>query len=233
MHRSIQRQGVMSRLAPLPLLASLSLLAAFQLLLPSPGAGQEDELTPPPTWEVRLDNPDRGNVDDIWYVDMPPGWHVTTGPAAIFWDPAKTASGSFRIESEIFLFDPEGRREGFGFFFGGAELKGPNQAYVYFLIREGGEFLVKVRRGEETESILGWTSHPAIASWATREQDAQTAKNVLAVEITPQGVRFEVNDKEVAVLPAGRLSTDGQVGLRVNHNVNIHVTSLDITQHVP
>ena len=93
--------------------------AVLACILTAPLPAQEQELTPPPTWQLRLDNPATASVEDIWYVDMPPGWHITTGPAAILWDPANTASGDFRIESESFLFDPEGRREGFGIFFGG------------------------------------------------------------------------------------------------------------------
>ena len=143
-------RGIMPR----PLLPSLALWA----------------LNVPPTWQPRLDNPERGSLEDIWYVDMPPGWHITTGPAAILWDPATTASGDFRIESETLLFDPEGRREAFGFFFGGSDLEGEGQT-----------------------------------------------------------IRFFVNGAEVASLPRSELNTAGTVGFRVNHNVNIHLTTLDVT----
>jgi hypothetical protein len=186
------------------------------------------DLIPPPSWQVRLDRPQQASVEDVWYVDMPPGWHITTGPAAIFWDPANQASGEYRLESEIFLFDPGERREGFGVFLGGMELRASTQAYVYFLLREGGEFIVKTRRGDETETVIPWTAHPAIASWADRGPDAATAKNVLAVEVGAAQLRFFVNDVEVAALPTDGPSTAGVFGLRVNHNVNIHVTNLEV-----
>ena len=208
-------------------------LVATPLILPPALSAQDAELTPPPTWKVRLDAPDRGSLDDIWYVDMPPGWHVTTGPAAILWDPERTASGDFRIQSESFLFDPEGRREAFGFFFGGSDLEGPNQSYGYFLIREGGEFIVKTRRGAETETLIPWTAHPSIVSFATKPEDAQTAKNVLALEVSGSEIHFFVNDQEVGTLSRESLPTDGVVGLRVNHNVNIHVTNLDVSGRLP
>jgi len=214
-------------------LAVLSLAAVGSLLPPTPLLSQEKELTPPPTWQVRLDSPDRDSVEDIWYVDMPPGWHITTGPAAILWDPATTASGDFRIESESFLFDPEGRREAYGIFFGGTNLNGEDQAYTYFLLREGGEFLVKTRQGTETPTLVPWTAHEAIASFATKAEDSQTVKNILAVVAVGDMVSFFVNGAEVASLPRTRVLTDGVVGLRVNHAVNIHVTTLDVTSHVP
>ena len=31
---------------------------------------------------------------------MPPGWHTTTGPAAIIYNPENTAKGQYRLESE-------------------------------------------------------------------------------------------------------------------------------------
>jgi len=65
----------------------------------------------------------------------------------------------------------------------------------------------------------------------SREQelaaDAATAKNVLAAGVEGQTVRFFVNDAEVESLPRSELVTAGTVGLRVNHNVNIHITTLD------
>lgn len=196
-------------------------------------ARQEGDLTPPPTWQVRLDQPDRGSVDDIYYVEMPPGWHITTGPAAIFWDPANVASGDFRIESEVYLFDPGQRREAFGIFFGGSNLNGPGQAYTYFLIREGGEFIVKDRNGDEAPTLVPWTAHDAIASFATRPDGDDTAKNVLAVEARGDTVHFFVNGVEVASLPRTEVRTDGQVGLRVNHSLNLHFSTLEVTSNVP
>ena len=205
------------------------LLSAPVLISPQSVVAQEDGLTPPPTWQVRLDRPDRGSVDDIRYVDMPPGWHITTGPAAIFWDPANTAAGNFRIESEVYLFDPGQRREAFGIFFGGSDLQDPEQAYTYFLIREGGEFIVKERQGSETSTLIPWTALEAIASYATRPEAAETAKNVLVVDAEGDTIRFFVNGVEVASLPRDGIRTDGTVGLRVNHNLNLHFSTLEVT----
>jgi hypothetical protein len=212
----------------------VALVAIGCSFLPTtPLLSQEEELTPPPTWQLRLDDPDRGSVEDIWYVDMPPGWHITTGPAAILWDPADTTNGDFRIESESYLFDPEGRREGFGIFFGGSNLQGEAQSYTYFLIREGGEFIIKERRGSETPTIVPWTSNEAIVSFATKPADTHTAKNILAVVAQGDLLNFFVNGAEVASLPRDRVPTQGVVGFRVNHSVNLHISTLDITSRVP
>lgn len=165
-------------------------------------------------------------MDDLYLVAMPPGLHITTGPAMIAWHPDSAAAGDFRIESETYLFDPEGRREAFGFFVGGGDLQGPEQHYTYFLLREGGEFLVKTRSGTATAVVRNWTPNSAIVSFATKPEDANTAKNVLALEADGDELRFFVNGEQVWSGPRGTLSTDGVFGLRVNHRLNLHVTTI-------
>lgn len=198
---------------------------AFAALLATPLAAQD--LQRPEGWMVRFDRPGSTEADLEMFVAMPPGWHITTGPAAIFWDPSVSASGDFRIEMEVFLFDPDGRREAFGVFFGGQELETEAQRYSYFLIRDGGEFLVKRRDGDQTPTVRGWAAHAAIRSYADRGDDA-SVKNVLAVEAGTEVVRFFVNDEEVASVPRSEVGTDGTVGIRVNHALNLHVSRLEV-----
>lgn len=179
----------------------------------------------PEGWEVRFDH-EGANRDDLYMVAMPPGIHVTTGPATIAWHPDSVATGDFHVESETFLFDPQGRREAFGFFIGGSDLQGPNQRYTYFLLREGGQFLVKTRSGSETAVVQDWTSHPAIVSFATKPEGAGTAKNVLGLEAYGDELRFSVNGAMVWSGSRDGLATEGVFGLRVNHGLNLHVTTI-------
>ena len=204
----------------------LPVLLALVLSLAAPVSAQEGEL--PEGWLIRTDRPEQ-DVSEILFVDMPPGWHVTTGPAAILWNPELRGEGDFRVEMEVFLFDPEGRREAFGFFLGGSGLQGEDQRYTYFLIRDGGEFILKERRGAEAPTLVGWTEHPAILGYEDREEGDVTVKNVLAAEVSGDEVRFLVNGREVARQPREGLPLDGVVGLRVNHRLNLHVTRLDVT----
>ena len=206
---------------PIPLAVAL-LATAF----PGPATAQEcPEGELPEGWQVRFDR-EGTEMDAPCLVAMPPGIHVTTGPAMIAWHPDSVAAGDFRIESETYLFDPGGRREAFGFFVGGGDLQGPDQLYTYFLLREGGEFLVKTRSGTATPVVQDWTAHPAIVSFATKPEDAGTAKNVLALEAEGDELRFFVNGEQVWSGPRGPLSTDGVFGLRVNHGLNLHVTTI-------
>ena len=209
---------------------SLGPLFVLSTLIAVPLSGQEDAQPKPDGWELRVDRPDRGGPDDVMFVDMEPGWHVTTGPAAILYHPDRTASGAFRVESEVFLFDPGERREAFGVFVGGQDLAGDDQAYTYFLIRRSGEYLIKRRAGADTHVVRDWTAHDALVSWEEREADAATVKNVLAVEVGADDVAFFANGEELARVPREGLETDGVVGLRVNHGLNLHITSLEVTE---
>ena len=191
------------------------------LLLAPPAVAQE--LERPDEWKVRFDRAG-ASESDLYFVAMPPGWHVTSGPAGILYDPAQSAQGEFRLSAEIFLFPGE-RREGFGVFFGGQDLSGSDQAYTYFLIRKDGRFLVKTRSGAETAVVVPWTEHAAIVP---HDGSEETAKNVLEVGVGGDEVRFYVNGELVTSVPRSDLKCDGVVGLRVNHNLNLHVSSLTV-----
>lgn len=197
-----------------PLLVTFPLLAA-------PLAAQN--LERPADWKVRFDQPAPDTA--IYFVSMPPGWHITTGPAAILYDPEQHAEGEYRVESEVNLFPGE-RREGFGVFVGGNHLDGADQSYLYFLIRKDGNYLIKRRTGNDTETIVPWTPHDAIVK---HDGGEGTVKNALAIQCDSDQVRFFVNNSEVKSLPRAALDVDGVVGLRVNHRLNIHVSSLEVT----
>ena len=208
---------------------TLVAVAALALLaLPSPIAAQDEERTRPEGWTIRADRPD-ADTEEIFFVDMPPGWHVTTGPAVILYDEDMVAGGRFAVEMEVYLFDPGTRREAFGLFVGGENLARDGQSYLYFLIREGGEFLVKTRSGRNTSTLVEWTAHPSIRSFVELEEGASSQLNVLRVEAGEETVRFLVNGEEVTRIPRAGLRLDGVVGMRVNHALNLHVSSLEIT----
>jgi hypothetical protein len=155
---------------------------------------------------------------------MAPGWHVTTGPAAILYNPSKVADGAYRVESTIHLF-PGPQREGFGIFVGGANLDGPNQSYLYFLIRGDGRYLIKHRAGDDTHMLVPWTEHEAIVA---HEGEEGTAENTLAIECGDETVDFYINGQQVNSLPRSEMDVEGVVGLRVNHRLDIHVSSLSV-----
>lgn len=193
-------------------------------LLATPLAAQD--LQRPPDWQVRFDQEGASEDDLETFVSMPPGWHVTSGPAAIYWDPAHVAEGTYRLEMDVYLFDPGQRREAFGILVGGHDLDASDQTYTYFLIRNGGEFIVKRRVGIDAPTLHPWTAHAAVRSYADRGEDASVL-NRLVVEAGESTVRFLVNGEEVWRAPRVDLSMDGVFGFRVNHGLNLHVARLE------
>jgi len=181
----------------------------------------------PPGWKVRADDP-KADMTKLAFGEMKPGFHVTTGPAVILWNPDNTASGNFTVDSEIVFFR-EGSRDGeaYGLLLGGKDLETAPD-YVYFMLRNDGKYLVKHRAGNgDIHQITDWTQHPAVVMHQGAEG---TVKNAIAVAATTDSVRFSVNGKHVASYPRSHMKPDGIVGLRVNHGLNLHVSKLVLTR---
>ena len=194
-------------------------------ILASPLLGQDEENKRPEGWKVRLDRAGQPDTE-VHFVTMTPGWHITTGPAGILYNPETTPEGQFRVQSTMVLFDPGRRqREAYGVLFGGQNLSEPNQSYSYFLIRNTGDFLIKLRNGSETSTVRAWAPSSAIVR---HDGGAENAKNVLVVQAGAQTVDFIINGETVATVPRSELQVDGVVGFRVNHSLNLHVSELAI-----
>lgn len=203
--------------------------AALAVLLAAPAAAQNDPTKPvqgsgtlPAGWRARVDG--TGDLTKVKFETMAPGWHVTLGPAAIFYRAADTASGSFDAVAKFFLFPGASHPEGYGILIGGSDLQGAAQAYTYFLVRSDGKFLIKRRKGDATTKVADWTANAAVKA----ADSTGHAENELSVQVKDGKVSFMANGKEVYSAPAADLDTKGVVGLRVNHNLSVHVAKLEV-----
>ncbi|MGE0351893.1 MAG: hypothetical protein AB7Q69_01535 [Gemmatimonadales bacterium] len=177
----------------------------------------------PEGWSARLDNA-TASLLNVKFIPMGSGLHLTLGPAGIFYRQADKAEGSVHAVTKIQLFPSSGHAEGFGMFLGGTDLQGPEQAYTYFLIRGDGKFLIKQRRGASTSTVVAWTDSPAINPMKT----SGPVSNELAFEVKGDTVNFMVNGKTVQSLPAHQIDTRGIIGIRANHNLNLHIDSFAV-----
>jgi len=169
---------------------------------------------------------DRSNlpISGARYVAAGDGWDVTTGPAHILYAPKDSAKSHYTASATFEQLEAPAHPEAFGIFFGGIHLDQPTQAYMYFEVRGTGEMLVKLRDGNSTRDTISWTPNANIP-----KQDASgKATYNLAVAVSPDSVRFMVNDKQVAALANTNLQSDGIAGIRVNHNLHVHVTPVSI-----
>lgn len=176
-----------------------------------------------------LGRTDRANasLSDARYVTSGNGWEITTGPAHILYSPLHTATGSYTVSTTIEQLERPRHAEAFGLFVGGESLDGPNQSYLYFLVRGSGEMFVQHRAGTELHRLIAWHR----SQWVPVADSAGRATYRLAIQVRPDSIRFRVNDVVAAALPnTADVQTDGIAGLRINHNLRVRATPITITR---
>ncbi len=199
-------------------------LALCLALVAAPLAAQQGQR--PAGWKVRFDSPSADSAK-LSFVEMKPGFHVTTGPAVLLYNPALQAKGNYRAETTIHLFKPiSGHAEAFGLVVGGTKLDGPDQSYLYFLVNDEGKYLVKRRDGAKTTDVVPWTATSAVVHY---DAEKKSAANTLAIVAGAKDVEFLVNGTKVATQPRAGLPLDGTVGVRINHMLNVHVEKVDVS----
>jgi hypothetical protein len=89
-----------------------------------------------------------------------------------------------------------------------------------------GNILIQHRNGDvasKIDKIVPWTPDPNVV-----KDDATDghSSNTLMIHVAPDSVHFLVNGKLAKGLAKSELmgaKTDGQAGIRINHNTDIHV----------
>jgi hypothetical protein len=178
----------------------------------------------PRGWTIRTDA--KGKEADVKFVVMDPGWHITLGPAGLFYRPNDKVEGGFTATALLTQTTAPKHPEAYGLFIGGQSLESdPQQKYTYFLIRGDGKYLIKKRDGANVMSLTSsWTAHPAIV----KQGPTGEATNRLEVTVDKTRLLFRVNGKEVYSADPRLIDAKGIAGLRVNHNLDLHVQSFDV-----
>ena len=191
----------------------------------APAVGSYPHL--PAGYALRLDRPNRDAAEFVTTSDDGV-LQIRTGPAGVIYRPDQVSdSPRFTARARFTEIDaPVGHREGFGLFIGGQELEGDRQRYLYFLVRGDGRYLIKRRDGGSTAEISnGWEASEAIRVPTSETSDVT---NVLEITVDAERVRFSCNSQPVAEMPVEDLRTDGVVGVRVNHNLEVWVEDLQV-----
>jgi hypothetical protein len=81
------------------------------------------------------------------------------------------------------------------------------------------------RAGADVHKIVNWTPSDAV-----KKQDAKgAASNALSIAAGSDSVRFLVNGKQVAAIARTEITdVSGQAGIRVNHNLDVHIGGFEI-----
>jgi hypothetical protein len=204
-------------------------LLIVAILVAAPLAAQA-----PAGLQMRLDRStsaaDPDDVDDVTVAPANEGFLVTTGPAAVVWNPANTASGNYTLRGTFTLQAPSDHVNYYGLVFGGAELEGARQSYLYFLVAQNGNYIIKHRAGDATtHEVVAGTPHDAVK---VPDANGQSV-NALEVRVGDSSIDFVVNDAVVHTAAKSGMTarTDGIWGVRINHRIpGVQVDGLGVTQ---
>ena len=185
----------------------------------------------PEGWMVRVDRStnaqDPDDTPTLKFAAMGKGMHVTGGPAGTFWHPKNTTTGNFTAKATFILFKPSSHTNYYGLIFGGEDLGGAKQNYIYFMVAQNGTFAIRHRAGEETHDVAR-SKHAAIQ---VPGADGRST-NALEVRVAGDTISYVVNGQVVHTTPKSGMTakTDGIVGIRVNHQLDVHIDGFEVTK---
>ncbi|HEX2781646.1 MAG TPA: hypothetical protein VHM30_19230 [Gemmatimonadaceae bacterium] len=164
------------------------------------------------------------------------GFHVTTGPATTYWNPANVATGDYTVRAtftEPKYMNLNNHPHPYGIVIAGNKLGTDQQSYLYCAAYGNGNFIVRGfgpapfqmngGRGEANAAV-----HKASGPGAPVTQE-------IAVSVKGDEVSCAINGTVVAtyrksdLVGNGKLaSTDGVYGIRFAHNTEATVTGLTL-----
>ncbi len=169
------------------------------------------------------------SVNDAKFAKDGNTFHVITGPATTYWNPANKASGDYTIKAtftEPKFQNLNSHPHPYGIMIGGNDLGTPNATYLYCAVNGNGSFIVRGmgpaafqmngRAGAQNAAV-----HKAAAV-------GELVTNEVSVSVKGDKVSCSMNGTEVAsyskadLVTAGKLkSTDGVYGVRFAHNTEV------------
>lgn len=221
--------------------------AAVLLLVPSLSFAQEETSRSvagggisAPGWTGKVDGSEQGkSVNDAKFAKEGNSFHVTTGPALTYWNPANKAMGNYTVKAtftEPKYMNLNSHPHPYGIVIAGNDMGTDKETYLYcaaygngtFIVRGFGPapFQVNGRRGEANAAI-----HKAAGV-------GQPVTQEIALSVKGDKVQCSINGTVVgdyeksAVVGAGKLtSTNGVYGMRFAHNTEVTVTGFSMTKN--
>ncbi|MDE3196011.1 MAG: hypothetical protein KGN84_06695 [Acidobacteriota bacterium] len=229
------------RLAFPALTAALALSLSGGLLAQETARSIADGGISVPGWTGKVDsNEERQghSVKDDKFAKEGSGFHVTTGPAVTYWNPANKESGDYTVKatfSEPKYMNLNTHPHPYGIMIGGNDLGTPEQSYLYCAAYGNGNFIVRGfgPAAFQMNGRAGGTSpavHKAAGPGEPVTQDIAMSVKGDKVECSINGTVVASYDKSTLVAPGKLKSTDGVVGLRFAHNTEVEVTGFSITK---
>jgi hypothetical protein len=164
------------------------------------------------------------------------GFHVTTGPAVTYWNPANKASGDYTVSATFYepkFMNLNDHPHPYGIVIAGNDLGTDQQSYLYCAAYGSGTYIV--RGFGPAPFQMGGRAPIADPAVNKAAGVGQPVTQKIALTVKGDKVMCSINDKVVAtydklaLVTAGKLkSTDGVYGIRFAHNTDAIVTDLKV-----
>jgi len=192
-------------------------------------------------WKGKVDAAEAAKgatINDSKFAQQGAELRINNGPAAIYWKPADTASGSYTVSAtftEPKYMSSNDHPHPYGVFIGGSNLDGANANALYCAAYGRGTYIVR----EFTPAVVNINGRGASPSDAVHKAAGrgEAVEQTIAMSVKGSRVSCSVNGTEVAsydkgeVTGAGKIpTTDGIVGIRAAHNVDVNVKDFKITK---
>jgi hypothetical protein len=176
-------------------------------------------------------------LDNAKFAKEGDAFHVVTGPAMTYWNPANKASGDYTVSAhfrEPHFMNLNTHPHPYGIVIAGNDLGTEQQSYLYCAAYGDGKFIVRGMGPAPFQLNGRGTTDPAVNKVAVGEPVEQD----IAMSVKGDQVSCSINGKVLWTAPkadlvtAGKLkSTDGVYGLRSAHNTEVFVTGLKMKKN--
>ncbi len=195
-----------------------------------------------PGWTGKIDASEQKQgktLNDAKFAKEGGGFHVVTGPAVTYWNPANKASGDYTVKAtfnEPKYMNLNTHPHPYGIMIAGQGLGTDKESYLYCAAYGNGTFIVRGfgpdpfqmngRRGEANAAV-----HKAAGVGQPVTQEIAISVKGGKVECSINGTVVAGYDKAAVVAPGKLASTDGVYGMRFAHNTEVVVTGFGITKN--
>lgn len=194
-----------------------------------------------PGWSGKVDPNEEKNgqtVNNAKFAQEGSSFHVTTGPAITYWNPANKASGNYTVKAtfkEPKYMNLNSHPHPYGIAIGGNDMGDAKQSFLYCAAYGNGNFIVR-GFGPAPFQMNGRGSPGPTVNKASGPGEPVTQEIALSVkgdrvECSVNGTVVAGYDKAAVVAPGKLTSTDGIYGLRFAHNTDVVVTGLTVTKN--
>ncbi len=153
----------------------------------------------PADWMMKIDAQRGGAAPPataVSFETMGAGFHVKSGPAAVYYNTKEAGSGMYSITA-TFKQSKSMAHEAFGLFIAGHNMQDSSQNYIYFVIKPADGSVLIARRNSWAARTTAIVPEVADAPGTNINRDGAdgSATNTLLIHVAKDTVHFAINGK--------------------------------------